>query len=384
MIKAAAIEVRERARLERLARWARASGQPDVHLNGKRVGILAGYGNTSYGDYFIGLGMANETRAAGFTPVIIGRDSDMRAFLSNGIEVYALPDRDHGLDEFEDVATRVHALILGGGGLFEDRVDAVASQTLAAGYAARAVYAYNRGVPMAVHGVGIEREPYALRGTERLLRNALRAARMVSVRDADSVEACKRFGVDAQQAIDPAVIYLDSVRPPASVDEGTAAFIPFARRAWPNMSNPTEADHQRQDVDWAQAADRLTGYNRVLVTPFHRTDLNYVDRIVTALKVKSPGVDVNVVDFTPENPGVVLNALARCEHVLTMRYHGFMAAHFAGVPTIEVLGESQKLRVTNALNQQGVLQDAWNAERARKQLRATLGEVDTIHTHISW
>ncbi|WP_418345777.1 polysaccharide pyruvyl transferase family protein [Rhodococcus pyridinivorans] len=359
-----------------MAHWARRAGHIRPDSTERRVGILAGYGNTSYGDYFIGLGMATAAFEAKLQPVILGRDSKLEAFRSAGIEAHGLPDRDHGLRDFSAVASQLSGFILGGGGLFEDRVDATASQTLAAGYAARAVYAKNHGIPTIIYGVGVEREPFALQQTEKILSQAFRGASSVAVRDRDSVEACRRFGVEAQLVIDPATIFLNSVRPEPSIESGTAGLIPFARRAWPRMSNPSEVEHARQDADWEIAAQRLAGYRRVIITPFHRSDLEYVDRIHNVLTSRVHKLEVEIADFTPENPGGVLGVLRKCEHILTMRYHGFMAAHFAGVPSIDVLGGSQKLRVTDALNREGLLGDMWDASRASKQIQSRLRQFD--------
>lgn len=370
-----ALRLREAARVAGLEAWA---SSPLVNKRRGReprtIAVLAGYGNTSYGDYFIGLGIAKSLTSAGCTPLILGRGDAMQAF--EGYRCMTIPDRATGLDTFtESVLDQTDAFILGGGGLFEDRVDAALSQSLAAGYAARAVRAARAGIPVAVHGVGIETRPYAFKGVERLLRRLARHSRTVAVRDSDSLHAVSRFGVNGRQVIDPAVIALSDAAWPTVDRNGVAAFIPFARKAWPDMANPDAAAHARQDPDWEEAAQRLAPYRKVIIAPFHATDTAYTDRIASIIHRANPDTEVEVAPFTPSDPLAVLRVLNQCGSAITMRYHGFMAAYFAGIRDISIIGESQKLTVTDNLNQAGQLGSQWSAAQASADLNMTLGEL---------
>lgn len=372
-LKRALMQIRERGRVRRLSRWSRR-GRPDTDiLMSDRIGILAGYGNTSYGDYFIGLGAAQACREAGTTPVILGRGQDMRAFTRAGIEAHTLPDRAEGLAEFARATRTLGGLILGGGGLFEDRVDAILSQSLAAGYACRARWgATVKGLPTAVHGVGIEEAPYRFRAVERALMAMIHNARTVAVRDEASVRACIRFGENARLVVDPAVIALSDARLAEVAPNGTVAFIPFARRAWPEMANPTAEAHRRQDIDWAAAAQRLAQFDQVVIVPFHETDLHYLDHISTAITRANPAASITVAPFTPDEPLAVLPLLHQCGSAVTMRYHGFMACHFAGIRDIVSIGDSQKLTVTRDHYTRGDLASIWSRGRAAADLLITL------------
>ncbi|MCF8781349.1 polysaccharide pyruvyl transferase family protein [Rhodococcus ruber] len=373
---------KDKVRIQLLSTWSKAHLHRRSAQTGNRVGILAGYGNSSYGDYYIGLGLAEAARAAGLEPVILGRDSDMRAFTGDGIEAHSLRDRDRGLRAFATIANTLDFLVLGGGGLFEDRVDAPSSQLLAAGYAARALHAANRRIPMAVYGIGVETEPYLFHKTEKLLRHAMTAASSVAVRDSASVRACRRFNVTARQVIDPATIYLARKQPINSAQcAETAAFIPFARRAWPNMTRPGPAEFASQRIDWEHAADRLKPYKKILVVPFHATDLNFTNQIAHVFRARLPRASVSIAQFSPESPNYALEILAQCGHALTMRYHGFMASHYAGVHTITTIGTSQKLQVTDALYKSHALAAHWNSEVATRQAVETLNQLAQTRRH---
>lgn len=368
-----ALAAREAARVAALAAWASRKPEQKTGETRRTVAVLAGYGNTSYGDYFIGLGTAKALKGQGFETLILGRGSDMRAFANAQVQALTIPDRAHGLRTFQACITeRADAFILGGGGIFEDRVDATLSQSLAAGYAARGIRAARTGIPVAVHGIGVEREPYASAGVERLLGRLMRAATTVSVRDSASVEAVARHGATAREVVDPAVIALSHAALPSVAPNGVAAFIPFARKAWPNMSHPDAAAHARQDPDWDHAAQTLGKYERVIIAPFHITDTAYTGRITDAIRRVNPATVVEVTPFTPENPLAVLPILHQCGAAVTMRYHGFMAAHFAGIRDIMVIGESQKLKVTDVLNKAGVLDAHWSKDQAELDISKTM------------
>ncbi|WP_423201588.1 polysaccharide pyruvyl transferase family protein [Gordonia hongkongensis] len=373
--------IRDYVCLLRLVAWSFAPRQAPrrelgVALTGpkaaRRIGVLAGYGNTSYGDYYVGLGLAKALRELGFEPVILGRSGSLEAFRAHGFEAYCVGDRASNLAQFERIAREMDALLLGGGGLFEDRVDARQSQTLAAGYACRAIVASKLGLPLVVFGVGIEVEPYRYRTVEVLLRNALRRADRVCVRDRRSVEACRRFGIATTQVVDPAVNYLSSIRCDPDPDAALAGFIPFPRRVWPNPARPSRVQLASQDQDWLHVASALRGYSKVLICPFHRDDLLQLDAIARAFESVAPDTELVVVDFLPEMPGQVLAELRACSTVLTMRYHGFMASHFAGVRSIEVLGSSQKLTVTASAHADESLESWWNSTVALAHLQHAL------------
>lgn len=367
-----AYEARERIRVTRLHQWARHAVPARSSEGSKRVGLLAGYGNTSYGDYFIGLGLAAAVHSAGHVPVILGRGSVMDAFAVAGIETADIGDRLDELESFDDQLSRLNGLILGGGGLFEDRTDHVLSQSLAAGYLARALRACNSGIPVAVYGVGLCGE-WAFGEVRRMLAEMLRKADYVAVRDETSARAARGLGATATTVVDPAAIELYANAVTLSVGtEDRTAFIPFARRAWPHLDNPTPSAHALQDLDWVEAARRIRSRNarQVTIVPFHSSDLSFTERISEILG----GVvsEVVIAPFTPTRPHDVLTTLSGCGHALTMRYHGFMASHFAGIRNIDVIGESQKLKATLALQSSGQLASTWSGLLAERQVHAAL------------
>jgi polysaccharide pyruvyl transferase WcaK-like protein len=327
------------------------------------VGILAGYGNSSYGDYFVGMGLCDAIEQVGLRAVVVARANELSAFGETRCVIAG--DRLDQLTAFAASNGRLfNALIVGGGGIFEDRVDAVLSQSLAAGYAARALWSVHSGLPVAVHGVGISPTPFRLRRTNMLLGELFRAAKRVGVRDHQSLLGARRFGVPADLVVDPAVISL-SMHPIPRRERTAAAFIPFARRAWPRCDAPTVEDHARQAHDWRTAAERLADAPKIVVVPFHSSDLNFVDQIAAEFDVP-----VEVAPFTPDAPHRVLTVLAGCSRAVTMRYHGFMASHFAGIRDIEIIGSSQKLVVTKMLHDRGEL--PWDAVRAQRDVQDTL------------
>ncbi len=312
----------------------------------------------------------------GVDPVLLCRGDRTAVFTNAGFDAVVLPDRNDGFAGYESLVARYSAVVHGGGGIFEDRVDAVLSQTLAARYAARLLAAANLGVPTAVHAVGLETRRYAFASVERIIGDALRTARTVGLRDARSVDAARaRFGVDARLVTDPAVITLGKLRRPERAPNGRAAFMPFARLAWPHTGNPDAGTHARQDPDWERAAEFLGRFDEVVIVPFHSSDVGFVERIAEAIARRSRSTAVTAAPFTPDDPLAAVELLADCGSALTMRYHGFVAAYFAGIREIEVIGTSQKLSVTAELNRAGALAGLWDPAKAERELHETVETV---------
>ena len=231
---------------------------------------------------------------------------------------------------FMRAARRAALYVNGGGSLIQD----VTSRRSLWYYLFTIRAAAKRGCSVMMYGCGIG--PVLYEGDIRLTRRVLnRYVNAITLREPDSLEALRRFGVETPEitlASDPAVTL--GTAPDAEVDavlsengaDPRGAYICFALRRWPGFSEKAPA---------FSAAARYS-YEKYGLTPLflsinHRNDSDAAEKVVEGLEGTPyrslPG---------PLPPELAIGVMARMEIVVSMRLHGLIFAAGHGVPLVGV------------------------------------------------
>jgi polysaccharide pyruvyl transferase WcaK-like protein len=203
-----------------------------------------------------------------------------------------------------------------------------------------------------------------------MLRRLAKQSKVFCVRDLESVKGLEARGIEAKHVVDPAVIALGASKPSSSRDDGHYGFIPFAAQTWPFLQHPTQNGMRAQQAEWRECTDEILAHRprSVVIIPFTRTDTVHSTDIQAAIRERSPQLPVSIAEYQPADPFQALSTLSSCEGVITMRYHGFMASYFAGVPRIKAVGASQKLTVAQQLSSRDLLRIAWDPHKAKAEV----------------
>ena len=249
---------------------------------------------------------------------------------------------DHGLEAFdrthrracEQEASRATAVLLGGGGLWEDYTfarnhgvaglvtDAVASVT---GLAVLPLLADVHARPVHVVGMGVG--PLTAPGARAVVRHVAALAHSVTVRDAGSREELLAIpGWKAPVAVAPDVVYSlrPHHRPPPRVSRPAGRpLIGVNLRRWGD---------EAADLEGALQALRAVAQERDAVL----VGLPLSPQDAARLAAVLPGTGVEHVLLPPAvtDLGQLLSDLAACDAVVSMRLHGCLLAHRAGTPVI--------------------------------------------------
>jgi polysaccharide pyruvyl transferase CsaB len=316
--------------------------------------VLAGwYGAANFGDEMLLATIAGWVREAGGVPVAIsvhpGYTRDASGIVAVG---------------FADLAQIVEAMIgadlfvLGGGGLFQDydRLDDASMARFpaldATRYAQYFHLARQLGLPTVALAQGVG--PLRSGASRAVAAEVFRSADRISVRDAASAELLSAIGVarSVPVAPDPAWTY-----PAGTASTDLAALFPALRgrkllginlRQWP--FDPT------WESEFAAAFDVPDDWASVWID-FQRapspdgTKLRG-DEIASRMVARLAGRGVHVA-FNPPRMDEALAALASCDAVVAMRYHGVLAAHCAGKPVVAVEYDSKVSALGDTLGVSG-------------------------------
>lgn len=342
-----------------------------------RVLVAGWIGSTNLGDELVFAGMRRLLAAHDIRPVAISEDPS-RTRAVHGVN--AIHGRD--LAAVARVAAQADAMIFGGGGLLQDD-----SSVLNLPYhLARVAAARRAGTPVAGIGLGVGGLSTGL--GRRLTRQAMVTVEPISVRDQPSLDLLTSLGVtggvlaaDTAFALDPpevtAADRIVACLRPWTVQRSRQRWRPASRQGDPTPQPEVEALASALDV----AATR-TGLPVHLVAWQPDRDDPLHHRV--AAHMRAP-----VTCDTPGLAGIVAE-VARSRVVVSMRYHGGVAAVLAGRPVVLVdyaskvgaladeLGPAARLhhfdagdlaRIADSVEQVADRSDAVLAARARLQQR---------------
>lgn len=294
----------------------------------RRIAIAGWYGSDNLGDELILQSLVRSLRARGAEPVAITIDAG-RTGRDHGIETVThrspsqSPALRRALDGCDGMAVA--------GGVIQSEtspwnIPFHTSRLRAAG----------RRLPVAAVGMGVGRVngPFG----RSLSRRSLSRFRRIVVRDADSARRLRSWGLDGVVVgADPAI----ALDPPAVDPEDTMCVIlrPANRRGLRTAAGKATSasprgetlDRIARSIDAAAAATGLIP--RLLAFQATREGLIHEElahRLTTSADVVTPTV------------GNVLEEVGRSRMVVTMRYHGAVAALLHGRPTV-MLNYSPKM-----------------------------------------
>ena len=285
-----------------------------------RVALAGWFGAGNLGDELILRALAGALRARGASPFAVSIRPDHTRRL-------------HGLDSIAHRSPAQHrslvkalrsagAMVVAGG-----VIQAETSPWNIPFHASRLRAAAAAGCPVAAVGVGVGRVPGRLgRG---ILRRGLRPVGALVVRDRDSAERMRRWGLpEAAVGADPVLGLTPAAAEP---DDGVCVIL-----RTPNRRGPGTAAAKSRSMPGADALDRLarsveavaavtgltprlTPFQAARDGPLHRA---VADRLDGAAEVAAPTLRT------------VLREVGRSRLVITMRYHGAVAALLHGRPAV--------------------------------------------------
>lgn len=301
----------------------------------RRVVVSGWYGAGNLGDELIVRTLADrvETAVPGARVVVAGRHPAV-VTATHGLEAFARADRRAA----EEEAGRATAVLLGGGGLWEDYTfarnggvaglvtDATASPS---SLAVLPLLAAVHGRP--VHVVGVGAGPLTDPGARAVVRFTADLADTVTVRDPASRDLLT--GIDGWSAdvdLAPDLVHalpLEDAgdRPATRVPAGPGPVIAVNLRTWPEHED-TVADAV------VTALDRLAAEHgaRVVGLPLDPTDTARLAAVLARTRAE------HVVLAHTADPRQLGADLSACDAVVAMRLHGCLLAHRAGVPVVGI------------------------------------------------
>ena len=291
--------------------------------------LVAGWiGSTNLGDELVFLGLIRHLDALGLAPIPISVDPartrsthDLDSVRHRGpLDTVGLWRGSRGFD----------AVIFGGGGLIQDQTSAWNVPF----HIGRLMIASRGGRPWA--GVGLGADDLSSSWARWIASRGLRSPVGFAVRDAGSEATARQMGIDTTLAADLAV-GLDS--PESSVRDRLVVILRSATRRGPGTASAKAAQAVEETWETALAAslDRLAADlgADVQMLAFQPDRDQSVHARVSARMTTPAALTVATLDS-------VLESMARAHCVVTMRYHGAIAALIAGSPAV-LLGYSPKM-----------------------------------------
>ena len=347
----------------------------------RRIAVAGWFGSDNLGDELILASLAQALRARDTEPVAISIDE-------------ARTSRDHGIATIihrhpgQSLALRRALLDCDGMAIAGGLIQSETSPWNIAFHTSR-LRAAGPGCPMAAVGLGVGRVHGPLgRG---LARSSMRRIRRIVVRDAASARHLRGWGLNSVAVgADPAMAL--ELEPVAPGDTMCVILRPANRRglrtaaAKAKRSKPSHAalDRMTRAIDAAAAATGLA----VRLVAFQasrdgRLHAEVADRLTAPVEVVTPTL------------GTVMTEVGRSRVVVTMRYHGAVAALMHGRPAV-LLDSSPKMASLAAEGRQwaplldldrldgselaaavsGALDAEGRASQAQAELRARLAAND--------
>jgi polysaccharide pyruvyl transferase CsaB len=293
-----------------------------------RVLVAAWVGSANAGDelIFTALRQKLQERGAEVSAVSI---SPSETSIAHGVESVA----SRNPAAVFAAVRRSDAVVFGGGGLLQDET----SHFNLPYHLSRLWMAKAAGTPFVGVGLGA----YGLAGSaaRRWVRSALRGHQGVTVRDAHSASLLSSIGVqDVRTAAD--LVFSLAPRPVSKRDR-----LVVSLRSWPRSSRTLPMSvRSRRDVaptpmvnNIASQLDRISKESgfEVRFVAFHRGRDDVLHQLI-ADRMRG------TVSMVAPHPHEILDEVGRASAVITMRYHGGVAAAMHGRPIV-FLGGSAKL-----------------------------------------
>lgn len=271
---------------------------------GKRAVVVSAFGVGNVGDDAVSFGAREVLYRNGFDDVdLVG------------------PNPDYGVIDSADL------LVVGGGGLLYD-----SSFSNVSNYTAPIRYAYERGIPSAVLGVGTQ----GIRTTlgAAAFKDALSLARLVTVRErSDATLLTETVGLkNVHTTGDLALLLADGPRPvPVRRDPGLAVLsLSHSLESWLAKRDSTIDAYLDETIDALG-----TGYNKVLGVVHSVDDEAIYERLRQRREiqvVKAADYDVTAIMDLYGSAGVVVSS----------RFHGLLFSVMGRTPLIQVCGPTSK------------------------------------------
>ena len=288
----------------------------------RRIALTGWFGSDNLGDELILRALCEAVQARGAEPVAVSIDAD-RTLRIHGIEAVSHRHPAHS-PALARALRGCDGMVVAGG-----IVQAETSPWNIPFHASRLYAAAVARCPAAAVGIGVGRVDG--RPSRMMARTALRRLRSVTVRDADSARRLRDWGLpEPAIGADPVA----ALAPPPVEPADTVCVIlrPPNRPGWRTYSAKASGavDSWQPGLDAAAEAveavasatglkPRLTSFEAVHDDPLHRAA---ADRIGAPVEVAAPDLDT------------VLAEVGRSRLVITMRYHGAMAALLHGRPAV--------------------------------------------------
>jgi len=292
-----------------------------------RVGISGSYGGLNLGDEAILQAILSPLRGAlPVTITVLSRDeNDTRQ--RHPVE-HVVPIRELTRDEARAEVERLDLLILGGGGILYDGEGEA--------YLREVMLAHEIGVPVIVYAISAG--PLIASATQKLVREALNRAALITVRDRQARKLLEEVGIEQPIHVtaDP-VLLLEPE--PLSDDALTREGLDTQHRLVglsvrePGSAAP-DMDIQHYHALLAHAADFLVERNdvQIVFVPLERKnlDLQQSHAVVARMKHASRAAVLK----GEYSPGQLLSLVGHFEFAVGMRLHFLIFNALQGVPFV--------------------------------------------------
>ncbi len=260
--------------------------------------------------------------------------------------------------DVEAIATALREadlVVIGGGGLFQEHWGTDLATLFGPNHAnltyypAMAVLATSQGVPVAIHSVGVG--PLVSANGKQLVRAAVEAAGIVSVRDPKSREILEELGCDAQRIVvsaDP-VFALEPKLTAGEKPPRKRPLLGINLRPWSVGTSQFAWEHEVFEA-LLRLGQRFDC--EFLLLPFHRSSrAGESDESVLARfqnQAQQRGLSASWATAT-DGPSM-MQAIASCDALLVMRYHAVALAAMAGKSLLAIAYDPKVAHLTAQLD----------------------------------
>lgn len=303
-----------------------------------RVLVAGWIGSTNLGDELVFAGMRNLLQRRGITPVAVSQDP-AGTLRDHGVKAVGGND----LFAIDRAVSQADAMIFGGGGLLQDESSALNLPY----HLTRVALAHRHDTP--VGGVALGVGSLTSNLGRRLVGRAMGRAVHISVRDPASAQLLAEVGVTGAQVTADAAFALEPpTRPPA--DQLVVCLrrwgprrkvkLPAALQGDPTPEVQVEALAGALDAsaDALGLPVRFVAFQRDRDDALHR---RVADRMKAEVSFATPGLDD------------VFDEVAGSRAVISMRYHGGIAAVMARRPTVLIDYSSKVASLAEELGKGG-------------------------------
>ena len=292
-----------------------------------RIGIVGSYGGLNLGDEAILDGILTELRSQGPVEVTVFSRNPADTLARHRVE-RAVPVRDFVRAEVLPEIERLDLVIVGGGGILFDGEASL--------YLREAMLAQDLGIPVVIYAVSAG--PLKQQSTQRLVRECLNRAALVTVRERHARKLLEDIGVETEIVVtaDPALLLEPEPLPPEAVqreglDPGRALVGISVREPGPAAPDIDEAHYHALLADAADyMVDRLDA--NLLFVPMEpgRLDPQQAHAVIARM---SYAQRANVLKGN-YNPGQILSLMRHFVFAVGMRLHFLIFAALERVPFV--------------------------------------------------